>query len=150
MGLDPEEIIEESKKFTAKQIAVIIALIVASVTGVLFFEDRYAKNKEIKSELDVTKNEIKRINDEMKTQVTTMSVLIGQMSAILNSGSGRIIQPINIPSTAPALTPEILSQIEAARPKISGNDAAVSLQNDLLKQQASIAEQQKRLQKAQK
>jgi hypothetical protein len=136
--MDPKEIIEETRKFTAKQLAVIVTLVTTAVTGVFFVEDRYAKEQR-------TKDEIKRLNDEMRTQVTTLSVLLGQMSTILNSPSGRFNAPVAIPSTAPALTPEIISQIEASRPKISGNDAAVALQNDLLKQQATVVEQQKRL-----
>lgn len=145
MGLEPAEIIEEAKKFTAKQIVVIITLVAGALTAISFVEDRYAKNKEIKAELENTRSDIKKINEEMKQQVTTLSVLVGQMSAILNSGSGRIVQPINVPSSAPPLTPEILEAIERSRPKVTGNEAAVSIQNDLIKQQAVIAEQKKRL-----
>ena len=145
MPINPEEVIEETRKFTSKQLAVIIGMIVGAVTGTLFIEDRYAKTKETKAEIEATRGEIKRINEEMKVQVTTLSVLLGQMSAILNSGSGRVVAPIKLPEHAPPLTPEVLSQIERDRPKVEGNDAAVILQNDILKQQAAVTNQQKRL-----
>lgn len=145
MGLEPAEIIDEVKKFTGKQIVAVAAIILGILGAVSFVENRYAKFKETKDEIETIRNDIKKINEEMKLQVSTLSVLVGQMSAILNSGSGRVVQPMVIPHSAPPLTPEVIANIEASRPKINNNEGAVAIQNDLIKQQAVIVEQNKRL-----
>lgn len=145
MSLSIPEILDELKKLTVKQMIAIGLVAIALYKVVAFVEERYAKATEIKTEVEVIRTDIKKINEEMKTQITTLSVLVGQMSAILNSGSGRVVQPLTVPHDAPPLTPKVLADIEAARPKVTGNEGAVAIQNDLVKQQAIIAEQKKRL-----
>ena len=143
--MDGDAAIDVLKNSTGKQIAVIFTLVGFILGGVYFIENRYAKIQETKTDIESTRVEIKKINEDFRTQIITLSVLTGQMSALLNSGSGRVVVPMKIPDIAPQLTPEILAEIEASRAKVSGNEAAIKMHNELLKQQSAITEQLRRL-----
>lgn len=66
MGLkDSEEIIKTILGLTASQWALVIFLVVGSVSLAFWVENRYAKIEETKSSIEKTENEIKRHKDEI-------------------------------------------------------------------------------------
>ena len=53
-----EEIIETARSFTARQIAVIIFIVIGSVSSVFWIENRYAKIKEINERFERSQQQL--------------------------------------------------------------------------------------------
>lgn len=135
---ETEEIVSTVRAFTSKQIAVMIALIGGVVSGVVFIEDRYAKNIVTRASIEKTQGEITDLTKEMKKQLVDLSILTGQMIVLMNSNSGKSVALTIVPAVAPVLTPELLAKIQADAPKIPANEQAVTTQNNLIAKQADI------------
>lgn len=130
---ETEEIIDTVRKFSSKQIAVIISIVILCVTSVLFVEDRYAKTK-------VMKEQLADLNGKLSNQILLLASINGYLEGLQMRSAGLDYEKsskVNRP-----MSKEEKEWIEQNRPKLNNAQyEAAQLQNKLVQQRAKINEQ---------